>query len=259
MPAPRSVVFLMYHELEVLGRQLCQFEPGYIRYIVSETDFRSQMSWLQESGWRGVSVGEALAFRDERGVAITFDDGTETDLLTAAPLLESNGHGATFFVTVGYLGKPGYLSTAQVKELAASGFEIGCHSMSHRYLSDLDSHGLQQEIVEAKQRLEGILGKSVQHFSCPGGRYDSRVAEIARNGGYQSICTSRSHANSALTDRFSLGRVTIRRRTSLPVFQQFCRGEGLWKIQCRETLRNATKTVLGNSLYDRIRGIVLRT
>ena len=70
-------------------------------------------------------------------VCITFDDGCETDLLAAAPILKEFGFGATFYITVGFLGKPGYLSEAQVRNLSALGFEIGCHSLTHPYLPTL--------------------------------------------------------------------------------------------------------------------------
>ena len=69
------IVFLMYHELEIDGRKLCQSEPGYVRYILPLETFRRQMAWIKESGWRGLNVGEALRYPAEPGVCITFDDG----------------------------------------------------------------------------------------------------------------------------------------------------------------------------------------
>ena len=38
-------------------------------------------------------------------MTITFDDGCETDLLVAAPILRQAGFNATFFITWGRLGK----------------------------------------------------------------------------------------------------------------------------------------------------------
>ena len=35
-----QIVFLMYHELEMPGRALCQREPGYTRYVLPLDDFR---------------------------------------------------------------------------------------------------------------------------------------------------------------------------------------------------------------------------
>ncbi len=136
--ANQSTVFLMYHELEIPDRPICQAEPGYARYVLQADTFRQQIEYLKANGWQGVSVGQALGFPETKSVAITFDDGCETDLLVAAPILQKAGFNATFFITSGWLGKPGFLSPAQLKELGQQGFEIGCHSQSHAYLSDLD-------------------------------------------------------------------------------------------------------------------------
>ncbi|HXM60990.1 MAG TPA: polysaccharide deacetylase family protein [Terriglobales bacterium] len=258
-----GVVFLMYHELELPGRSLCQAEAGYSRYVVHEAQFRSQIRWLHEARWRGLSVSEALAFgpwnsRETESVAVTFDDGCESDLIIAAPVLKEAGCNATFYITVSYIGQRGYMSAIQLRELSAFGFEIGCHSMTHAYLTDLDERALQVEIGESKVELEEILGKPVEHFSCPGGRCDARVIQFARRAGYNSVANSHVHQNRPAMNRFDLGRIAILRETELPPFQEICRGEGLWKIQVRERLRSAAKQVLGNSLYDRGREFLLR-
>jgi peptidoglycan/xylan/chitin deacetylase (PgdA/CDA1 family) len=256
--AASSMIYLMFHELELPGRALCSLDSGYVRYVVSESAFRSQISWLKDSGWAGVNVSQALAGPLERTVAITFDDGAETDLVAAAPLLKEAGFQATFYITVGFLGQRGYLSPSQLRELAQLGFEIGCHSMTHPYLSDLDSSGLHREIAEARQELEQILGASVQHFACPGGRYDQRALDVARQAGYASVATSSPHANSATVDRFGLGRVVVMRDTSLPTFAKLCRGEGLWKKQLGVAAYQSAKRVLGNRRYDQLRALLLR-
>jgi len=256
--AEPSIVFLMYHELELPGRATVQSDPGYMRYVLGECDFRTQMQFLKQQSWRGMSVGEALTFPKQPGVAVTFDDGCETDFLAAASILEQTGFGGTFYVTSGFLGHPGYMSHSQLRELAALGFEIGCHSMTHAYLPDLDDAGLHNEIAEAKLRLEQTTGRAVEHFSCPGGRYDTRVVEVARSSGYLSVATSRIQANGISTDPFALGRVAILRGTDLQRFSQICRGQGLWRLRARDTLLRAARRVLGHSVYDQVRSDLLR-
>jgi peptidoglycan/xylan/chitin deacetylase (PgdA/CDA1 family) len=251
-------VFLMYHELAIAGQPLCQSDPGYTRYCVRQEDFSAQMRWLQESGRRGISVSEVLSRRAPQAVVITFDDGCATDLRIAAPQLKERGFGATFYITLGFLGKPGFLTAAEVRELSDAGFEIGCHSRTHPYLPDLDGKGLEEEIVGAKKELEQIIGRRVQHFSCPGGRYDQRVVDVARQGGYQSLATSRPHANTPGTDPFALGRVALLQGMPLAAFENLCAGKGLWKLTLRDTLRGSVKSALGNKLYDRLRGSLLQ-
>ena len=190
-------------------------------------------------------------------VVLTFDDGCETDLLAAAPMLREAGYNATFYVTAGHVGRRGYLSTAQVRELAAQRFDIGCHSMTHSLLTDLTEERLRAEIVEAKQRLEDLTGVRVANFSCPGGRWNSRVADVAREAGYDSVATSRIGANSAATDRFRLSRVAVMRGTSLTEFARYCRGEGLWKRRAQDGALAFAKKALGNAAYQKFRSNLL--
>src|SRR5260370_18115484 len=112
-----GIVFLMYPELELAGRKLCQSEPGYVRYILPLETFRSQMAWMKKSGLRGLNVGEALRYPAEPSVCITFDDGCETDVIAAAPVLTALAFTAPFYLTAGFLGTPGYLNASQVREL----------------------------------------------------------------------------------------------------------------------------------------------
>jgi peptidoglycan/xylan/chitin deacetylase (PgdA/CDA1 family) len=247
----------MYHELELPGRALCQSEPGYVRYILSESSFRSQMDWLRRNEWKGLSVSQALNFPAGKSVAITFDDGCETDLTVAAPILRESGYDATFYVTAGFLDKPGYMSGAQVRQLSASGFEIGCHSMSHAYLNDLDEAGLRHELLDARVKLEDVIGTKVEHFSCPGGRYNQRTLDAAKQAGYRSLATSRTHSNFPSTNAFSLGRVAMMRDTSESAFSRICAGTGLWKMRLRESGRVGARKLVGNRLYDRFRALLL--
>ena len=254
----RSIVFLMYHELELPGRKLCQSEPGYVRYILPLETFRGQMMWLKEARWQGLNVGEALRYPAESGVCITFDDGCETDLIAAAPVLREFGFNATFYLTAGFLGTPGYLNNDQVRELDAQGFEVGCHSMTHPYLSDLPEADLKREILDAKLQLEQIVRHPIAHFSCPGGRYDERTLEMARKAGFKSVANSEFHANSSSTSPYRLGRVAMLRDITLGHFAQTCGGDGLWKKRLRHQLRLFLQRIFGNTIYDQLRAIGLR-
>jgi len=252
-----GTVFLMYHELERPGRPLCQPGPGYARYAVAESDFRGQMQSLRQAGWQGLSVTQFLSSAATKGVTITFDDGCETDLLCGAPILKEAGSGATFYVTVGWVGKPGFLSPAQLRELCDLGFEIGCHSSTHPYLTDIDDGQLREETAGAKNQLEQITGRAVNHFSCPGGRWDARVLQAVKVAQFQSMATSRTAANSSQTNPFTLGRVAVLRNTGPQVFAGICRGEGLFATRLLEATRGAAARLLGNAAYDTVRSWLL--
>jgi len=252
-----GIAFLMYHELELPGRELCQSDPGYTRYIVPASGFESQMRCLKELGYQGVSVSQSLAGSAGKKVVITFDDGCATDVEAAAPVLCELNFSATFYVTAGFLGRRGFMTAAQLRELYGRGFEVGCHSMTHPYLPELDLAGLDREIVESKSSLEQIMGKAVDHFSCPGGRYDDRVVEVVKRAGYRTLATSRPRLNSKATNPYALGRVAVLCDTTEEELARMCRGAGFWKMSLRHNLLEFAKRTFGNHAYERLRALLL--
>lgn len=254
-----AIPMLMYHELAHGARPLCRPDEGYRRYCVGASTFGAHLGWLSSNGFRGLSVSQALdAPGSGREVAITFDDGCETDLLFAAPGLAEAGFGATFFVVSGWVGSTGFLTSTQLRELRALGFEIGAHSRSHAYLSDLSPRALREEIEGSKADLEQYIGEPVDHFSCPGGRWNPAVAAIAREAGFRSVSTSRSGLLTPSSDRFSLPRTAILNGMSSGELARICRGQGVWRRQAQSQVLTAVKRVLGNSLYERARMAALR-
>ena len=253
-----GIVFLMYHELGLPGRATCHSEAGYVRYVVPAGDFQQHMEKLAREGWRGQNVTQSIDSFSAKTVCITFDDGAETDLISAAPLLRKLGFGATSYITVEYLGKPGYMSHAQVRELHAAGFEIGCHSLTHPYLTDIDNDRLREETQAAKDKVEQIAGVRIDHFSCPGGRWDVRVQNAVKQAAFRTMATSRTAVNLPTTDSFALGRVAILNGMNSDTVFRMSQGKGLAGMRMKEQARDAVKRVLGNSVYDSLRGLIVR-
>jgi peptidoglycan/xylan/chitin deacetylase (PgdA/CDA1 family) len=254
-----AVPVLMYHELVVEGRALCEPEAGYSRYCVAEVDFRSHLAWLRANDYGGWNLSEALAARESptRGVGITFDDGCETDVLNAAPLLLDQGFSATFFVVTNWVGRRGYVGASQLRELSAIGFEIGAHSRSHPFLPDLDPVSMTTEIARCKDDLEQWLGHRIDHFSCPGGRWSPAVSMTARAAGYRTVSTSRPGALTATADLFRLPRTAILQGAGIDDFARVCRMDGQWRREAQNLLLSGAKRLVGNSLYNRLRAAVL--
>lgn len=246
----------MYHEVLGPGLAPARHGAGYARYVIEERSLREHLDLLRSTGLPGRDVSAMLA-STEPGVALTFDDGCASDLLIAAPLLVEHGHGATFYVTVAHLGQPGFLTEPQLRELSRAGFEIGSHSLTHAYLSDLDDAALHRELAESKDGLEQITGVAIRHLSCPGGRWSPRVASAARSLGYASVADSRPRANSRETDVFRLGRFAITRQTSADDVLRICREGRLPGLRMRALVLGAARSVLGNRLYDRARRLIL--
>jgi peptidoglycan/xylan/chitin deacetylase (PgdA/CDA1 family) len=256
------IVFLMYHELQSMGRGLVDESPGYRRYVVSKEQFAMQLEMVSQRGFRGVNVSESLDALNKDGavqrfVCFTFDDGCASDLHVAAPLLAKNSFNATFYVTVDHLGKAGYLTKAELQELSRLGFEIGSHSMTHRHLSDLDQRQIGAELVDSKQALEEIIGKAVDHFSCPGGRVNAIVTQTASEAGYKTVATSQLGINSSRSNLLALRRVPIKRDMNLKTFARICSGKGQFLLKSEDSILLTGKRILGNERYDRLRANIL--
>jgi len=258
----KGIVFLMYHEVQAAGSKLVDDSPGYRRYVVSKEQFASQLEIVVQGGFKGLNVSQSLeamhsGTAGKPVVCITFDDGCASDLHVAAPLLRDKKFNATFYVTVDHLGRDGYLTRTELRELSDLGFEVGSHSLTHRHLNDLDAVQIRRELVESKQVLEEITGNSVDHFSCPGGRVNAVVTELALEAGYKSVATSQLGMNSARSSLFALKRVAIKREMNLKMFARVCSGKGQFLMKSEDSLLLTGKRLLGNERYDRLRANLL--
>lgn len=249
---------LMYHELEVPGRALAGEGPGYAVYCITRDAFRAQMDALVDAGLRGASLGETHARGDARTVAITFDDGCETDWIEAAPVLRDRGFGATFFVIAGFLGRRGYLAPAQLRELAAAGFEIGSHSLTHRMLTTLEPRELADELAGSRARLEDAAGARVTHFSCPHGRWSPAVAAAAGRAGYATVSTSEVGLNGPRTPGTRLRRIAVQRGAGAAEVARLACGHGLWRRIARAAALDAGRLLLGEGGYAALRERLMR-
>jgi peptidoglycan/xylan/chitin deacetylase (PgdA/CDA1 family) len=249
----------MYHELETPGRRPVRSDPGYVRYVVNLEQFMRQIDHVAASGLQGLSVGGALQARVTSGaVVLTFDDGCETDAAVAAPLLSARGLNATFYVVSEWIGTAGFMTEAQLRQLIGDGFEIGSHSASHAFLSDLDDRELRRELGESRARLEAILHRPVLHLSCPGGRWSPRVAEAARAVGYRTVATSRPGLNAPEADLMALARNAILRPTTDDAFARVCEGRLARSHVVWQRILDSTKAAIGTSAYEAVREAILR-
>ncbi|MBV9295514.1 MAG: polysaccharide deacetylase family protein [Acidobacteriaceae bacterium] len=256
----RGMPFLMYHEIDMPGRPLCRDFSGHTAYAVPQAELRTHLQHLKDRGVRGISVGEALSgdYDSASSIAITFDDGANSDLLAAAPAFEEHGFNATFYVVVGWLGREGYLSHNQVRELHARGFEIGCHTMSHRFIPRLRDSELEYEMVHSKKVLEQILGARVDHFSCPGGFWSRRAANLAKESGYLSVTTSQPGFNKiGVTDPYCLSRMVVRRGMDVSDFDLLFQGKGLLARRAKEAFLSVPKYILGPDAYVKLYGVFI--
>jgi peptidoglycan/xylan/chitin deacetylase (PgdA/CDA1 family) len=119
-------------------------------------------------------------------VTTSWDDGDVLDL-RVAELLEKYGLTGTFYITETYREKR--LSEAEIRKIS-EGHEIGAHTLTHPNLKKISSEEKRREIAGGKAWLEQIIGKNVDMFCYPSGRYDEEAAMIAKESGFRGARTT---------------------------------------------------------------------
>jgi peptidoglycan/xylan/chitin deacetylase (PgdA/CDA1 family) len=151
-----------------------------------EVDADERSTWLARDAFE--SALDLVAKRAD--VEITFDDGNASDLEIALPALLARGRTAAFFVPAGLIGHVGYLDARGLRSLAAAGMVVGTHGMRHRPWTGMPATAVEEELFEARDRLEQILGREVDQAACPFGAYDRRTLGLLRDAGYVRVYTS---------------------------------------------------------------------
>jgi peptidoglycan/xylan/chitin deacetylase (PgdA/CDA1 family)/GT2 family glycosyltransferase len=196
------------------------------RWSVTPGRLREHLDALRELGAGPLTVTELLAcYRGERPlparpVVLTFDDGYEDFLLDALPALIAAGIPATLYVSTGLVrderpvlhALPGrMLSWAQLREIAATGVEIGAHSHTHRELDTLPRAEAAWEVAHSRARLQDELGQPVATFAYPYGYSTAHVRAAVDAAGYAAACGVRNAYSHAGEDTFALSRILVER------------------------------------------------
>ena len=123
-------------------------------------------------------------------VKITFDDGNETDLTVALPLLQKKKLRADFFIPTARIGAKGYLSEANIKALRNARMGIGSHGAAHVRWTDIGDGELDFEICAPLERLSAITGDKVDTVAIPFGAYDRHVLAALKQRRVARVYTS---------------------------------------------------------------------
>ncbi|BAE50245.1 polysaccharide deacetylase family protein [Paramagnetospirillum magneticum] len=146
----------------------------------------------------------------EASLTTSWDDGHPLDLILAEMLIR-HGIAGTFYVPIANSeGRP-TLDAAQVRQLAAAGFEIGSHTHDHLRLDRLDLAEMLDQVTRGKEELEQRLGQPVSGFCPPGGRGMARLRPHAARLGL-------THARTVEMFRLDEGHDSFARPTTLQVY-----------------------------------------
>jgi peptidoglycan/xylan/chitin deacetylase (PgdA/CDA1 family) len=119
-----------------------------------------------------------------RAIAITFDDGPNPVFTPQIlDLFQKHNAKATFF-TLG-INLEQHPETAKL--IVEGGHELGNHSYSHPYLTQIDLETQWTELERTAQLIEGIAGRKPTAFRPPFLDYNEHVGLLAEKFGCQTI------------------------------------------------------------------------
>ena len=215
---------LMYHNF---GEVPPGGDPEHL--FVTEKTFRAHLDLLRRRSWRALSLAEFVASLDgarvpRKSYLITIDDGHESVLRTAAPILAEAGIPSVLFVPPGVLGgpvnwNPAYAAEqlspkADIATLAGTGMEVGVHGYDHTRMLSMDGAELHRNVVRAGEEVAEMMGGTPTSFAYPYGTHDREARQALEDAGYTvSFAVAREHG------RFAVDRVYVKGTDSLGMFR----------------------------------------
>lgn len=234
-------------------------QPGghdAVFYTITPRMFESQLQALRDEGFQFITPD---LLRDGQLPAkpclLTFDDGTQDHYDTVFPLLTEFRAPAIFFVCTAKLDRPGYLTRAQVRELAAAGHAIGCHAHQNRRLDVLSDEQLHQQIGESYRLITEITGIAPQYFAPPGGYSDGRVRAAAFAAGMDYVRTMRWGYNDQILP-MALECIPVNRHITPAQFQDILHRRRATAMAFMYQTKETAKLLLPKRMYEHVRQFV---
>jgi peptidoglycan/xylan/chitin deacetylase (PgdA/CDA1 family) len=210
-----SIPILLYHNIDGTGP--FSIDLGVIR---------EHFQILKNKGIRVIPLTELINRLenpvpfDDRVVVITFDDGYYSMHTKLVPLVEEFGYPVTLFVYVDNINQKSrkMLSWDLLKQLDSKGIDIQCHTISHadltRYSRKTDyasRRKLFEELYMSRRIMERNMGKEIQFFAFPYGKYDLEVVHFAELSGYRRVFSTDYGSNILTRNNYCLRRQHIKK------------------------------------------------
>jgi len=166
----------------------------------------------------------------DHSVVLSVDDGYHSVYENVYPLLKEYGMTITLALIGNNIGegRPSYrpserfLNEAEVRELMDScHIEIASHTLSHAFLTRLDSAAAWHEISASKRLLESLFATEVITFVYPYGDMNARVRRMVRRAGYRLARAVRPGRPNFWADPYRIPEIELRNYTRLADVEEY--------------------------------------
>ena len=200
----KGILSLMYHRFN---------ENKYPSTNIQMDIFKQQIEIIRKLKYNFYDPGnlenDFYATKIDKKILITIDDAFSSFYEVAWPYLKKEKIPFILFVSTKVIGKNGYMTWSQIKELEKeSTVYIGNHSHTHDYLVTLKNEDLINDIVSASTIFTKNLGYNPIYFSYPFGEYSSKIKKyISKN--FKFAFGQHSGVIDKNKDRYELPRFPI--------------------------------------------------
>ena len=199
-----GVLSIMYHRFN---------ENKYPSTNIRMEVFIEQMNIIKDLGYDfydpKLFLNEFNKSKNKKKILLTIDDGFKSFYNEAWPYLKKNKIPFILFVSTEPVGKNGYMTWDEIKEIEKSkiGY-IGHHSHTHEYLIDMTEREFINDIEVASKIFDEKLGFVPAIFSYPFGEYSLYMKDyISKN--FKIAFGQHSGVIDINKDKFELPRFPI--------------------------------------------------
>jgi peptidoglycan/xylan/chitin deacetylase (PgdA/CDA1 family) len=209
-------------------------------FCVSEAEFEMQVRFVAERGL-AVSLDDIARFlRGQRrlpegAVMLTCDDGAQSVLTKAAPILKRYGVPMVAFITTqaidagpSRLAVPEpFLSWEEVGRLQEFGITIGSHGLTHASFGEMSESQARDEAARSRDAITRELGTAPTAFAYPYGtpaHYNDMTRRVLGEVGYSMGFLSTHGPVRAGSDPLALRRIKVEGGEPLWLFKLLTQG-----------------------------------
>lgn len=186
--ARKQVPVLCYHHIK-------EIKPGQSEssktYYVTPAQFAEQMRALHDSGYQTIMPDQLynyLAFGDPlppKPIMLTFDDTDEEQYSVGWQEMKKYNFKGVFFIMTISIGKPRYMTKAQIKDLADNGNAVESHTWDHKNVRKYETEDFQKQLLNPRKTIEDITGKPATYFAYPFGVWDRNAIGLLKKADFK--------------------------------------------------------------------------
>ena len=173
----KGILSLMYHRFN---------ENKYPSTNIQMNIFKKQIEIIRKQNYKFYDPKNLEknfhTIKTEKKILITVDDAFSSFYNVAWPYLKNEKIPFILFVSTEAIGKSGYMTWDQIKEIEKESFAyIGNHSHTHDYLVNFKNTDFINDINTASKIFDEQLGYNPPFFSYPFGEYNSLIKKYISN------------------------------------------------------------------------------